>query len=48
MYPLIPSIAATITNPSNLIEGVAANGWIRGGIPSRELERETRYNSCST
>ena len=46
MYPLIPSIASTITNPSNLVEGVAVNGWIRGGIPSRELERETKYTSC--
>jgi len=48
MYPLIPSIATTVTNPSNLVEGVAVNGWIRGGIPSRELERETKYSSCSS
>jgi hypothetical protein len=48
MYPLIPSIASTISNPANLVEGVAVNGWIRGGVPSRELERETKYTYCSS
>jgi len=47
MYPLIPSIKDTVTNPNYLVEGIAQPGWIRGGIPSRELERETRY-SCSS
>ena len=39
-YPLLPTLEATISNPSNLIEGVAANDWVRGGIPSRILNRE--------
>ena len=39
-YPLLPSIEATVNNPVNLVEGVAAAGWIRGGIPSRILNRE--------
>ena len=39
-YPLIPSIEATVSNPANLVEGVAAEGWVRGGIPSRILNRE--------
>ena len=39
-YPLIPSIETTVTNPANLVEGVAAPGWIRGGVPSRILNRE--------
>jgi hypothetical protein len=39
-YPLIPAIQETITNPAYLVEGVASNGWIRGGIPSRELARK--------
>ena len=39
-YPLLPSIEATINNPANLVEGVAAAGWIRGGVPSRILNRE--------
>jgi hypothetical protein len=39
-YPLIPSIEETVSNPVNLIEGVAYDGWIRGGAPSRLLNRE--------
>jgi hypothetical protein len=37
--PLVPSLAATIQDPKNLIPEVAANGWIRGGLPSREYIR---------
>ena len=42
-YPLIPQIQKTIANPENLIEGVATDGWVRGGLPSREYARD---NSC--
>ena len=45
MYPLVPSLKATITNPANLVEDVAADGWIRGGVPSRELTRDKDYFS---
>ena len=38
--PLIPSVESTIANPANLVESAAADGWIRGGIPSRILNRE--------
>lgn len=48
MYPLVPSIKATVTNPANLVEGVAADGWIRGGLPSRELTRDKDYFSHHT
>tara|TARA_Y100000996_G_C22513007_1_gene639224 strand:+ start:594 stop:1178 length:585 start_codon:yes stop_codon:yes gene_type:complete len=41
--PLVPSLAASIQNPNNLVEGVAADGWIRGGLPSRELTRDADY-----
>jgi hypothetical protein len=41
--PLIPSIAENIQNPVNLVEGVAAEGWIRGGLPSREITRNRDY-----
>lgn len=37
--PLIPAIETTVTNPSNLVEGVAYEGWVRGGVPSRLLNR---------
>ena len=44
-YPLLPSIENSITNPANLVEGVAAEGWIRGGAPSRELQKDLDYKS---
>ena len=37
---LVPSLKASIQNPANLCEGIAAEGWIRGGLPSRELSRD--------
>jgi hypothetical protein len=46
--PMIPSLQATITNPANLVEGVAAEGWIRGGVPSRELTRDKDYANTHT
>ena len=39
--PLVPSLAATISNPANLVESVASDGWIRGGLPSRQLSKVT-------
>ncbi len=47
-YPLIPSIANSVTNPANLVEGVADEGWIRGGLPSRELQKDQDYLSHHT
>ena len=40
---LVPSLKATIQNPANLIESVAADGWVRGGLPSREMTRDNDY-----
>ena len=40
---LVPSLRQSIQNPSNLIEGEANRGWIRGGIPSREITRDNDY-----
>ena len=40
---LVPSLKATIQNPVNLVESSAAEGWIRGGLPSRELSRDQDY-----
>jgi hypothetical protein len=40
---LVPSLKASIQNPANLCEGIAADGWIRGGLPSRELSRDKDY-----
>ena len=41
--PLLPSIKEKVTNPANSVEGVASEGWIRGGVPSRELTRDADY-----
>lgn len=38
--PLVPSLAQNIQNPRNLVPEVAASGWIRGGLPSREYLRD--------
>lgn len=46
--PLIPSIKDKVTNPANLVEGAAAQGWIRGGVPSRELTRDKDYYDAHT
>ncbi len=46
--PMIPSLKATVQNPANLVEGVAADGWIRGGLPSRELTRDQDYATTHT
>jgi len=41
--PLLPAVQRIINNPANQIESVASNGWIRGGVPSRELTRDSEY-----
>jgi hypothetical protein len=41
--PLLPSIQERLTNPANSVESVASSGWVRGGVPSRELTRDTDY-----
>ena len=40
---LVPSLKASIQNPANIIEDMAAEGWIRGGLPSREMSRDQDY-----
>lgn len=35
--PMIQPIKSTITNPANLVEGVADKTWVRGGAPTREI-----------
>lgn len=41
--PLINEIEEKITNPAYLVEGTH-NGWVRGGLPSRELNRDNNVN----
>ncbi len=38
--PLIKTVKENIQNPKNLVPEVAASGWIRGGVPSRQYIRD--------
>jgi hypothetical protein len=40
--PLIPSVKDRVSNPAYSVEGVASEGWIRGGLPSREIARDNK------
>ena len=47
--PLLPAVQQKINNSANQIESDASTGWIRGGVPSRELTRDGDYfNKHST
>ena len=41
--PLLPVIQQKMSNSANKIESDASEGWIRGGVPSRELTRDSDY-----
>lgn len=41
--PLLPAVQQKISNST--IESDAAQGWIRGGVPSRELTRDGDYSN---
>ena len=45
--PLLPAVKERIDN-STKIENDASEGWIRGGVPSRELTRDNDYFNKST
>jgi hypothetical protein len=46
--PMLQPIRDRITNPEYCVEGVASEGWIRGGIPSRDLTRDRDVNASNT
>lgn len=41
--PLLPAIQQKINDSSNSMESLNDQGWIRGGVPSRELTRDSDY-----
>jgi hypothetical protein len=47
MYPLIDSIKETITNPKYLVQEAALDGWIRGGVATREAQAKHLPNNKS-
>jgi hypothetical protein len=38
--PLQPNIKEHMTNPIYFIESDASSGWVRGGVPTRELTKD--------
>jgi len=42
--PLLPAIKDKFNNSATKIENDASQGWIRGGVPSRELTRDIEYS----
>jgi len=42
--PLLSDVRDRMTNPAYSVEGVASQGWIRGGVPSREATRDVQTN----
>ena len=43
-YPLHQGIQDRLTNPAYCVEGVASEGWVRGGLPSREMTKDPSYS----
>ena len=41
--PLLPAVQDRLNNSANKIEHDASEGWVRGGVPSRELTRDKDY-----
>ena len=39
-YPLLDEAKGRVTNPSYSVEEAALAGWVRGGLPSRELSND--------
>lgn len=40
--PLLSEVQDRVTNPAYCVEGEASENWIRGGLPSREMTRDTQ------
>ena len=38
--PLIPVIKESMSNPENFIQDCAEKGWVRGGIPVRQMNKD--------
>lgn len=41
--PMVPCLAQNVQNPMHLVEEVVSRDWIRGGIPSRDIVRNTNF-----
>lgn len=45
--PLLRQVLAEVSNPGTQIEALSDSNWIRGGLASRELNRDTQITSTS-
>lgn len=43
-YPIMDSIKKTVTDPTYSIEESAMSGWVRGGIASREVSKDSDFS----
>ena len=43
-YPLEDRVKSRVTNPAFSVEEVALDGWVRGGIPSRDMANDSGYS----
>lgn len=46
--PLLSAIQQKFDNSAYKIESDASEGWVRGGVPSRELTRDSEYSNAHT
>ena len=46
--PLLPAVKEKLNDPAHSVETSADPGWIRGGLPSRELTRDVDFKTKHT
>ena len=44
-YPLNDEIKSRVNNPAYCIESDAAEGWVRGGVSTREMYKSSSYQN---
>ena len=44
-FPMVNALRENIQNPQNIIETDAHGGWVRGGIPSRQLAEQVAFKN---
>jgi len=43
-YPLTKKVSERVNNPAYSIEEAALDGWVRGGLPSREVANDSNFS----
>ena len=42
-YPLRKELKSSVSDPKKMVEESAVKGWVRGGLPSREIYKNKEY-----